>query len=872
MRRKSLFATFALAISLLATGCGANGSKSSKLQLLYFGKPRNDIVETSNRLVKLPNRLNEEEPNDKNYEIDYYNGIDLEAHVKNVDRLAFLDIVVYSASTGKKYVFNDGNGEYRVESSTVLSDDVWITKLRFSWIDWNLIAKETDNCFFDSYLEIESINFLNISGSVAQTNISKSNVRRVNIRAYSQNGKDHSWTDLSFKNPTCTQYGGFARRCTVCNKEDLYYSFDTLPPTKHFWSDWEIVKQAGCMLTGSKRRECSICHEVQVRTIPSHSWEYTFEHKTAGVLARNDKVTRVCSICQKQETFDFPYFPSLTEFVIPSDITSISEQAFEYCENIAAVTIPSRVTSIGDEAFYACMSLMDVYFESSTPPELGIEVFGNTWYMEDFVVHVPCEYSDIYEAIYSPMWDAFAMRLDGHKVLEWTLEKTPNCGDYGRATGICSLCNQSVTKHLEATNDHKWSDTIQDIEATCDKYGGKGYVCSICGATDLVEVDWNKSPLGHEMKDITIHNFVPGTIQSGDIVLGSCARCNLALYEELPHLDTAISLVIPNSINTIASGAFEGSNGLISVTIPASVTSIGERAFASCSNLKSVYFESQTPPQLGADVFAGSSGNSRFAIYVPCDSADTYKTVEANSWSSVAKYIVGDHNYGEWVVTKNPADCSEQGERERVCSYCGHKDSETFTLPHAWTEWAMNDETNKYERECTVCGEKQTRSTSLDAVTNSDGKVVTFTYDQNNPSKYYESIKISDGTIISGSIGSDGKMASTTTDIKWHLPVYDVGEAVIQLSMKMSNRSHESQTFVPSAYSILVNGIEMPLLFLTGQTYGEIGLTTETQYFSFARYDVTAADANAGEIEIEFVHKVSSYRLLFTEDLRLAYL
>ena len=157
-------------------------------------------------------------------------------------------------------------------------------------------------------------------------------------------------------------------------------------------------------------------------------------------------------------------------------------------------------------------------------------------------------------------------------------------------------------------------------------------------------------------------------------------------------------------------------------------------------------------------------------------------------------------------------------------------------------------------------------------VTNSDGKAVTFVYDENDPSKYYESIKIRDGTIISGSIGNDGKMASSTTDIKWHLPVYDVGETVIQLSMKMSNPSHDNQTFDPLAYSILVNGIERPLLFLTGKTYGEIGLTTETQYFSFSRYDVTSDDINAGEIEIEFVHKVSSYRLLFTEDLRLAYL
>ena len=47
-------------------------------------------------------------------------------------------------------------------------------------------------------------------------------------------------------------------------------------------------------------------------------------------------------------------------------------------------------------------------------------------------------------------------------------------------------------------------------------------------------------------------------------------------------------LVIPNSVTSIASGAFSGCSGLTSVTIPSSVTSIGSNAFSGCSDLTSV--------------------------------------------------------------------------------------------------------------------------------------------------------------------------------------------------------------------------------------------------------------------------------------------
>lgn len=571
MRRKSLFATFALAISLLATGCGAGGSSSNNLELIYFGKYREEQTENINYKYQLPKRSNEE-PDDQYYYLENYgdNGVVLDAVIKNNDRLSFLDIVLYSASTGKKYVYTAGVGDYVVEASTELNNDVWTTRLRFQWIGWDIYGKESDKCFFDTYLEIEEINFLTLSGAVTRTNIANSNIKRVNVHVVEGREEYHNWT-------------------------------------------------------------------------------------------------------------------------------------------------------------------------------------------------------------------------------QW-----------------------------------------KTIERSCENYAGRYRNCPDCGR-EQEELDWEQPPYGHDCDDWTLENKTPGILQQGDIFsgVGNCKRCNKPASCVLPKLSIDnFSLTIPSDITTIGKEAFYDSFGLVSVTIPSTVTTIGARAFGYCHDLKTVIFESSNPPKIGGDLFAGTWDSEEFKIYVPCGCGDAYKAVQADYWRECATgHIIDSHRYGEWV---------------------------------------LNNDTNTYERVCSVCGKKQTRSSPIGSVTNSDGKVVTFTYEDNGLGCYYESIKITDGTFISGGIQSSGKM-DNGTDIKWRLPVFDYGEVNIQLSIKMSQESHNTQIFDPSLYIIKVNGIERPSLFPTDNTYFDLGLTTEVQYFSFAKYEITSSDVSSGEIEVEFIHQVPSYRLLFSEDLRLLY-
>ena len=61
----------------------------------------------------------------------------------------------------------------------------------------------------------------------------------------------------------------------------------------------------------------------------------------------------------------FEYCSSLTSVTIPSSVTSIGNNAFAGCFRLSRVTIPTSVTSIGDNAFADCSTLIRVTIPSS---------------------------------------------------------------------------------------------------------------------------------------------------------------------------------------------------------------------------------------------------------------------------------------------------------------------------------------------------------------------------------------------------------------------------------------------------------------------------------------------------------------------------
>jgi hypothetical protein len=61
-------------------------------------------------------------------------------------------------------------------------------------------------------------------------------------------------------------------------------------------------------------------------------------------------------------------------YIIPDNVTSIGERAFDYCTNLTSITIPDSVTSIGVKAFLGCFSLTSITIPDSVT-SIGDDAF-----------------------------------------------------------------------------------------------------------------------------------------------------------------------------------------------------------------------------------------------------------------------------------------------------------------------------------------------------------------------------------------------------------------------------------------------------------------------------------------------------------------
>lgn len=101
-------------------------------------------------------------------------------------------------------------------------------------------------------------------------------------------------------------------------------------------------------------------------------------------------------------------------------------------------------------------------------------------------------------------------------------------------------------------------------------------------------------------------------------------------------------------VNAIGDWAFSGIAGLSSIIIPESVTTIGSGAFYPCAALQNVEMMGAAPPTGADNMFAQC--NLLSAISVPAASVAAYKAADA--WDGYAAKIVGDTvSFNSFTVT-----------------------------------------------------------------------------------------------------------------------------------------------------------------------------------------------------------------------------
>jgi hypothetical protein len=136
------------------------------------------------------------------------------------------------------------------------------------------------------------------------------------------------------------------------------------------------------------------------------------------------------------------------------------------------------------------------------------------------------------------------------------------------------------------------------------------------------------------------HFAIPDSVTS--IAAGAFANCS-----------GLASVTIPNSVTSIGEGAFFKCGGLTSVTIPGSVKDIGERAFVYCDGLTSVVIGIGVT-SIGANAFSGCKGLA--SVTIP----DSVTSIGEGAFSKCDKL---DSATREWLKARWPKclwECSSR--------------------------------------------------------------------------------------------------------------------------------------------------------------------------------------------------------------------
>ena len=345
-------------------------------------------------------------------------------------------------------------------------------------------------------------------------------------------------------------------------------------------------------------------------------------------------------------------------------VTTIYQNAFQFCTGLTAVTIPSSIERIEPDAFTGCRALERIN-------------------ISDLAAWCSISLGTIYDYVAGYAFSHLPLYLNGEKIEQLVIPEEVSYIEEGAFVG-CDFLTSLIIPHwiqicLFAFDGCNNLDFVKmgpgslQGSALCNNlktivlttayppdmgswpaFFGNPVVWVPYGSASNYKNDTNPSGIGPSWRAKDIHEYYRSP---KDIFYGLAPEEQTTKVISTDYFDYTdpMEVTIPSTIKCddvtytvtgVGHKAFEINHSVTKIVLPSTITSVDDFAFSKCTSLTDLLCNAAEPPAVSASAF-GNLNVSEVVLHVPAGSKSAYESAEG--WKDFVniveeEYVLGDAN------------------------------------------------------------------------------------------------------------------------------------------------------------------------------------------------------------------------------------